>query len=296
MGRHADCIFMEEELNNRELKALVSLLDDEDRQIVNQVEEKIISLGNEVIPYLERHWEQNFNPTTQRRIEDLIHTLQFDELKSKLVNWREDGNHDLLEGMWLVASYQYPDLEFSYLKQEIEQLFYEVWLDFKQDIHPFDQVKILNNVMFTKKKFTANTKNFHAPGNSMINVVLETKRGNPISLCVVYMLLAQKLNLPVYGVNLPNLFILTYKAEELQFYINVFNRGLIFSKADIENYINQLNLNPIDSYFEPCSNLDIIKRVFRNLIISFEKLGEHHKVDEMKKLLYAVSNEPEGLL
>lgn len=287
---------MEEELNNKELQALVSLLEDDDYQIVSQVEKKIISLGDEVIPYLERQWEENFNPTIQRRIEDLIHTLQFDILKQKLVDWREGGAKDLLEGMWLVATYQYPDLEMIHLKQEIEQLFYEIWLDFKQDIHPFDQVKILNNIIFSKKRFTANTKNFHAPGNSMINVVLETKRGNPISLCVIYMLLSQKLNLPIYGVNLPNLFILTYKTEELQFYINVFNRGLIFSKADIENYIHQLNLNPIDTYFEPCNNLDIVKRIFRNLIISFEKLGDYHKTDEMKQLLYAVSGEPEGLI
>ncbi len=65
----------------------------------------------------------------------------------------------------------------------------------------------------------------------MINQVLESKKGNPISLAAVYMLIAQKLKLPIFGVNLPNLFVLIYKSEELNFYINVFNRGVIFSKT-----------------------------------------------------------------
>ena len=64
----------------------------------------------------------------------------------------------------------------------------------------------------------------------MINAVLESKKGNPISMCVVYMLIAQKLKLPVYGVNLPSLFVLTYKKGDEQFYINAFNKGLNFFK------------------------------------------------------------------
>jgi regulator of sirC expression with transglutaminase-like and TPR domain len=124
----------------------------------------------------------------------------------------------------------------------------------------------------------------------MINVVLESKKGNPITLCVIYMLVAQKLKLPVFGVNLPNLFILTYKDEQgNQFYINAFNRGLIFSKQDIENYIGELHLVPQPSFFEPCDNLEIMRRAMRNLIMSFEKMGEHAKAEEVKLLLIEIS-------
>jgi regulator of sirC expression with transglutaminase-like and TPR domain len=145
-------------------------------------------------------------------------------------------------------------------------------------------------VIFSKLKFSANTKNFHAPGNSMINVALESRKGNPITLCVIYLLVAQKLKMPVYGVNLPNLFILTYKSNDLQFYINAFNRGLIFSKTDIDNYISHLHINPMDIFYQPCSNLDIVKRALRNLIISFEKIGDHQKVEEVKGLLQSISD------
>lgn len=274
----------------KEIKALVSLLDDDDKEILSHVENKIISLGESIIPYLETEWENNFNPIVQKRLEDLIHNLQFDNLKSRLKNWKDTGAEDLLEGMWLIATFQYPDLEIEKLSKELEQIYYDTWLEFKTGMHPIDQVKAINNVLFTKLKFSANTKNFHSPSNSMLNIVLESKKGNPISLCVIYMLLGQKLKLPIYGVNLPNLFILTYKTPENQFYINAFNKGLVFSKADIDNYISQLNLTPVDSFYQPCSNLEIIQRVLRNLVISFEKTGFPDKVEEVKILLDTLSD------
>jgi regulator of sirC expression with transglutaminase-like and TPR domain len=279
-------------MNNNEIKALVSLLDDEDKEILSHVEQKIISLGDAIIPFLEEEWENNFNPSVQKKLEDLIHVLQFDSLKNKLHQWKESSEQDLLEGMWLIASYQYPDLSLDKLRKDLEQIYYEAWLEFKTNIHPFDQIKILNSIMFGKLKFGANTKNFHAPANCMLNVVLESKRGNPISLCVVYMLVANKLKMPVYGVNLPNLFVLTYKSKETQFYINVFSKGIIFSKEDIDKYIGQLNLPPSDIFYQPCSNLEIIKRVLRNLVISFEKTGDTDKIQEIKLLLQVVSDEP----
>lgn len=91
--------------------------------------------------------------------------------------------------------------------------------------------------------------------------------------------------MPIYGVNLPNLFILTYKSEETQFYINAFNKGLVFARNDIDNYIGQLKLSPSDRFYQPCSHLDIVQRILRNLVVAFERLGEAHKVDEVKSLL-----------
>ena len=278
-------------MKDTELKALVSLLEDEDTQIVSHVEEKILSLGTTIIPFLEQEWEGNFNPHVQRKIEDIIHVLQYELVKERTKAWYESEDQDLLTGLWLIATYQYPDFELIKLKQDLEQIYYDTWLEFKPELLPFDQVKVINSVLFNKLKFGANTKNFHSPGNSMINTVLETKRGNPITLCVIYMLVAQKLKLPIYGVNLPNLFVLTYKDDtHTQFYLNVFNKGLIFSRQDIENYVNELHLAPQPSFFEPCSSLEIIRRVFRNLIMSFDKMGEHAKAEEVKELLLIIAD------
>ena len=277
-------------MEEKEIKALVSLLDDEDARIITQIEEKILSIGTSIIPVLETEWESNFNPVVQERIEDLIHTLQYKLVTERLRDWYNTEDKDLLTGMWILATYQYPDLELAKLRQDLEQIYYDTWLEFRPELYPLDQVKVINSVLFSKLKFGSNTKNFHSPGNSMINVVLETHKGNPITLCVIYLLVAQKLKLPVYGVNLPNLFILTYKDDNNHFYINAFNRGLIFSKQDIENYINELHLVPQKSFFDPCDSLEIIRRALRNLVMSFEKMGEHAKAEEVKTLLIEIAD------
>lgn len=270
-------------MEDKELKALVSLLEDD--ELRPEIEQKILGFGSPVIPFLEHEWEQCFDPQVQTLIEDIIHKLQLDLLRERLISWKETESDDLLKGMWLVATYQYPDLDLLQLRQDLEQLYYEIWLEHNPEGYYFDQIKMMNSVFFGKLKYRSNTQNFHSPANSNLNIVMETKRGNPISLCVIYLLVAQKLNMPVYGVNLPNMFILTYKTEETQFYINAFNRGLIFSTEDIDNYIAQINLTPKPIFYDPCTNIDIVVRVLRNLIVSFEKLDEHYKADEVKQLL-----------
>jgi regulator of sirC expression with transglutaminase-like and TPR domain len=268
------------------IKAMIHLLDDSDQEVVTMVEQQIRTLGPSIIPVLESEWEsESLNPLLQTKIENLIHDFQWQSVKTRLQVWKESGGMDLLEGMWILATYRYPDYSFEQLKLEMDQLYYEVWPQMREELHPMDQVKVLNAAIFEQLKFGPNSKNFHAANNSFINNVLSSKKGNPISLCVIYMWIAQKLGLPIYGVNLPNLFVLTYKQKGIQFYINVFNKGLIFNKIDIDNYIAQLNLSPNEIYYNPCSNLEIIRRVIRNLMMAYEKAGELDYKDELTELI-----------
>lgn len=273
------------DLNEKEIKALISLLDDDDTGILNHVENKILSIGKSIIPFLEDAWTSSFNPKLQSRIEDILHVLQFGLVKEKLQNWYQNEQDDLLKGLWILATYQYPDLNFEELQVKIEQLYFETWVTFQNVQHPIDQIRRLNSIFFEKLTFKANVNNFHSINNSMINQVLESKKGNPISLSVVYMLIAQKLKLPVFGVNLPNLFVLIYKSEELTFYINVFNKGIIFSKQDIDNYLKQLKLPQEEVFYSPCNNLAILRRMVHNMMQSFEHAAQGEKIPELIQLL-----------
>jgi regulator of sirC expression with transglutaminase-like and TPR domain len=273
-------------MDDKKIKALVTLLDDSDDEVVTIVEKEIKNIGGEVIPILENHWKENaVNPFLQKKLESIIHELQNSAAIERLTNWKLGNKSDLLEGLWAVASYQFPELDIEVLRQEIQGIYMEAWLQMRDELHPNDQIRILNQVFFDKFNFKPNTRNYYSPANSMINQVLETKRGNPISMCSIYLIVAQKLDLPVYGVNLPNLFVLTYKFKKDQFYINVFNRGVVFSKKDIEGHIKQMNVPPNDIFFSPCSNEEIIKRTLRNLIYAYKKAAEADKYEDIRKLL-----------
>ena len=276
------------QMTDKELNALVSLLDDGDQEVKEHVRDKILSLGNKIIPFLENKWEGSFNPELQKEIEEIVHDVQLNLLMERLTGWKNSDEKELLEGLWIINTYLYPELEFEKLNALMQQIYFDVWTNFKKELSVYDKIKLINNVMFNDLKFSANTKNFHSPANSMIKTVLETKKGNPISLYSVYLLVAKKLGLPVYGVNLPNLFVLTYQSGKFKFYINAFNKGLIFTKQDINNYLDHLKLDPKPEYFEPCENIEIIRRVIRNLIYSFEKIGDLDKSKEVNQLLKIV--------
>ncbi|TAH20281.1 MAG: hypothetical protein EAZ08_06530 [Cytophagales bacterium] len=276
-------------MTESEIKAMVSLLEDDDKEVINHIENQIYSFGEQIIPYLEDEWARQFSPDVQKRIENILQLLNYKVVRTRLLDWVKNDSTDLLKGMWIIATYQYPDLQLEELRKKVEQLYFDAWVEFKTDLLPTEQIKLLNSIFFHKFRFRANTSNIKAVSNSMINTTLESKKSNPIGLCVLYILIAQKLKLPIYGVNLPNVFIVTYKTAEIQFYINVFNKGLTYIKQDIENYIMNLHVTSRELFYEPCSHLDIIRRVMRNLIVAYEDLGDKERVEDIKRLLDEIS-------
>lgn len=282
----------------REIPALIKLLDDPDPEIFRQIEDKLFSYGEDIVPFLETEWEKSFNPILQERLINLIHKIQFQNIKMDLDLWCSSGSFDLLRGILIVNRYQYPDLDEQRVINQIEEIKREVWMQMMYESSPSEKVRLLNHVFYTIYGFSGNTKNHKDPQNSYISQVLESKKGNQISLAILYSIVAQKLDIPIYGVNLPQHFILAYVDEENQtqydndvlFYINVFNRGYIFGRRDIDLFLKQLKIQPDRSFYEPCSNIDIIKRVLRNLISAYEELGSIEKVDEIKQLLAIISS------
>jgi regulator of sirC expression with transglutaminase-like and TPR domain len=278
--------------NSKEISALVKLLDDPDQEIYQHVEERLLAYGNEVIDYLENAWEHSLDSLLQQRIENIVHKIQFTNVKEDLNLWYQSGAFDLLQGALVINRYQYPDLNEEKVILQIEEIKREIWLGLQYEMSSIEKIKLINHVFYNVYGFSGNTKNHHDPQNSYINQVLESKKGNQISLAIIYSTLAQKLDIPVYGVNLPQHFILGYidesKREEQEFgvlfYINAFNKGAIFGKHDVDQFLRQLNLDPLPGFYAPCSNVEIIRRVIRNLISAYENLGSKDKVEELKEL------------
>ncbi|HLQ99557.1 MAG TPA: transglutaminase-like domain-containing protein [Sphingobacterium sp.] len=275
-------------LSKTEFKALVSLLEDPDKDIYQQIESKLIATGTEAIPFLEKSWEKSFDPLQQSRIERVIHKIQFDQVKSDLLIWKLSNQSNLLDALLIINRYQYPSLDEQSVHNILADLRRDCWFYLMYEMSPVEKVRLLNNVIFRDYGLSGNTTEYHAPQNSYIQKVLETKKGNPITLACIYSIVAQKLDIPIYGVNLPRHFILAYmenKNTEALFYINVFNRGQIMRLEDIHSFLTQLNLPKRDEFILPCDNLTIVKRVLRNLVSSYEKLEKKDKEEEIKTLL-----------
>lgn len=286
-------------VSESEISALIRLLDDPDDFIFNEVKTKLLSYGDEVIPFLEDYWESNpMDITSQGRIEDIIQQIQHDAIKNELANWKNSESPDLLEGILLINKFQYPDLDVKHVTDKLEQIKRDVWIELNNNLTSFEKINVINQVLFNIYEFTGNKQNYHSPSNSYLSDVLESKKGNPLTLSIIYLIITQKLNLPIFGVNLPSHFILCYIDEhsvnveadikdhgQILMYINPFSRGTIFNRREIERFLKQLKIPIKESYFEPCDNVSIIRRVINNLIYSYNKQGYKNKVNDLMSLL-----------
>ncbi|UCH13401.1 MAG: transglutaminase family protein [Bacteroidales bacterium] len=287
-------------MDRDKLKALISLLDDPDSEILNVVSDSLMKQGLNAIPELEKAWENTIDESLQNRLGDVIQGIQLNHARNNLANWQKTGAEHILEGAFYVAQYQFPDINMADMEREIENIRKDVWLEINDNLTALEKVRILNYIIFDIYKYSKNITDIYSPQNSYINQVINTKKGNPVSLSVIYLSVANRLELPIYGVSLPKNFILAYKddykpynsdngGDEILFYINPFDNGAVLGKREIEYYISNQKLEQDETYYTPCSNVEIIIQLINNLVLSYDRLSLHDKAEKYKELLQTLN-------
>lgn len=295
-----------DDINKEEINAMISLLDDTDEEVISMITNRLLDYGEKVLHILEDRYLTEPELHIQAKINNIIDLIQTHNHKYLLKEWAEGGGKDLFEGIFLVAKFRYPELNKQALNNQLDKIKLDCWLELNFQQSALDKLRVLNHVFYDVHGMKGNAENYHSPDNSFINKVLDTKMGNPISLAIIYSIVAQRLGIPIFGVNLPQHFILAYKDEnqlkidssfktnhyldpmmpaETLFYINAFNKGAIFSRWNIDQFLKQLNIKENEIYYEPCSNIDIILRVLRNLNYAYEKLEDTERMEGVKELM-----------
>lgn len=151
----------------------------------------------------------------------------------KLVGKREI-DLDIAEGALLIATDEYPDLDVEKYLERIDRMASHVRGHLPSNLAPRETVGVLNRYLFRELGFAGNRENYYDPRNSYLNDVLERKLGLPITLAVVYISIARRLDLPVYGVGLPGHFIVKWEDPSSRILIDPYNRGEILDEGGVE--------------------------------------------------------------
>src|SRR4051812_29926422 len=125
---------MKEETKPEELNALIRLLDDTDEEVFSHISTKLITYGPSVIPVLETAWSGSLDLLMQSRIEQIIHQIQIGVLQKELSNWARTENNDVLTGAILLARYQYPDLNEVKVRDQIDKIKRDAWLELNDEL------------------------------------------------------------------------------------------------------------------------------------------------------------------
>lgn len=278
------------------INALITLLDDTDAEVVAVVSQELMQLGTAVVPTLQDIVETHANPLVQERLAQIIDDIQFEVLLTDFKVWLKSPNHDLFYVAMAIVRYQYPNVDEVEMRNKLETMRIEAWVRLNPDDAPENKVAVVNEILFGKYHFSGNAQQYYDSDNSFLNKVIETRRGNPVSLCVIYMIIAQKLGMSVFGVNLPEHFVLAYLNEApenvklpieerpILFYINPFNNGIVFKEKEITQFLSIINAKPEKKYYQCCNNILIANRIVNNLIRTYQTKNELHKVNHLQQI------------
>ncbi len=279
---------------NAQLLYLIKLLDDGDDEVFRHVHQEISAMGSSVIPILEESWSNTSDPILHLRIENLIHGIQYQELKKEFKNWVSKEDPDLLEGALLIAKYKYPEIQKISIENQIEVIRKSIWVELNYDLTPLEQVNVFNQVFYGFFKFRGDNPQSEYVHEYFLNYVLETKKGNALSIGILYLILSEKLGLPVYGVTLPGYFILAYCKEQLEFidesddyrskvlfYMNPVNNGMVFTRNEVEKYLQKVNIPYRQHYFQPSNSVKVIREMLTYLEMFYKSNQEPDKEQEI---------------
>ncbi len=283
-------------LPDKEINALLQLVDDPDDEVFETVAAKIIRYGRQIIPKLETVWESTFDKLTQDRMELLIHQVRYNDLLEEVMDWSKNSNPDLLRGAILIAKYEYPDINIPALLAEFDQLRRSVWLELNNYLTPLEQVNVLNTIIYTHYKFTGNELTDRNIGNFFVNKLFDTKQGNSYSIGIVYLAICELLDIPIFAVEVPQQFLFAYidtlysffsndpnGVQQIQFYIEP-TSGMAYTQTDLDNYLKKLKQYEKANKLLPLTNKEIISKLIDQLSNCFQYKNEETKIAELKQL------------
>ena len=282
----------------KELHALVSMIDEPDEKVYQSLKEKVLSYEMEAVLVLEQAWMAATDLLVVSRLEDLLDEINFRLVYNDLKNWIETGSVKLHSAMLLINKLENKDLEKSKYQKNLELLYRDAWLEMNDNLTALEKTKVLNHIFFTVHQYNSQPTESENIQNFFISNLFDAKEGNATSMGMLYLSIAQYLKLPVFGVNLPGHLILafiddrhfikeqvSYKREDVLFYINPFNGGAVFTENEIDLYIKQVKLESKEHYYLPTTNKSIIKRYLQELQKAYQRQDNENKQDSVKRLL-----------
>ena len=276
--------------SERQLLALLTLLMDEDPQVHLAIHDRFIAMGSTITPWLRRQ-AAAAQPAERCRIRDILNALARQTADTDFLTLclREGEDLNLEHAAWLMAQTRYGD---------INPEGYGALVDvFAGDIQPLlpanhDPETILcavNRILFERLKFKGNEENYYEEENSYLNRVIDRRTGNPISLSILYLLIARRLQLPIAGIGMPGHFLCRYQSTQGDWFIDAFNQGRVLSRAECVRYLNQTTHGYQESFLAPVTPRRIVMRVCSNLHQIYDRVGNAAEATRIQRYIVALA-------
>ena len=248
-------------------EAIVRLLQDNDPETVRLVKEQLASAGLEAIGALTALAEIEDERVSLhvREVLDLIVDREAEDEFTLLCHLFGD-HHDLERANWMLARALLPGIDFTPLEAKVNSWGRQFLIKSSGAISGRERVLLLANYMSSELGFRGNTDDYYNERNCLLPCVIESRAGIPITLTLLYMMVAARAGMCVEGINLPGHFI----ARHGDIYFDPFHRGRILTPADCEAILSKQHLTLQKAHLADASARQILVRVLANLLYVYD--------------------------
>lgn len=259
-----------EKLSPSQIESFRSLLDDPSPSIHQALLAHFEQLGPVVREFLldtARDPNRALAPHAKRFLQE----LKFSDPRAEFLTFIQSLNYELESGFLLLARTVSPDLEIGECQIEVDKIARRCRELIVEPSSPRQRCRIINRVLFHEWGFHGNVENYHDPRNSFINHVLKRRKGIPISLSILYLMVADRLELDLEPVGLPDHFMIGCYLEDVPFFIDPFDRGIFRDPEEIFDFLRERKIEPELYYLAPTPVREVLSRCCRNLANDYRK-------------------------
>jgi regulator of sirC expression with transglutaminase-like and TPR domain len=202
-----------------------------------------------------------------------------------------DTNDSLLEGAVAISRHFLDSSRCESVVWNVASLSDQI-LDRVRSRSPETLLAYLHDLLFDEQGFEGNTTNYYDIDNSLLPIVLETKQGIPITLCLLYKVVAETAGLRVEGINSPGHFLTrVYLSESESMIVDPFHRGRILTTAEALELVTGVTGQDVSlakQLLPTCTHRQWLARILNNLQSVLLDQSRFDDVSAMRELLVAL--------
>lgn len=268
-------------------EAIVRLLQDNDPDTVRLVKEQLVQAGDDAIGDL-RDLSVCAETSVASHVQEVLSLIEEREAEDAFgLLCHFFGDHSCLErANWMLAKALMPGLDLAPLELRVNSWGRQFLLRSSSAVSSRERVLLLSQFMSDELTFRGNTDDYYNERNCLLPYVIETRMGIPITLTLLYMMVAARAGMCVAGVNLPGHFI----ARHGELFFDPFHRGRILSKSDCELILEKQNLSLQPCHLADAGPRQFLIRTLANLLYVYDlrqEKAKHARVNRWIKALTA---------
>lgn len=275
------------------IAALITLLRDPEIKVHGPARHRLLELRKHALPALEVAYCKERHPEARTRIGGVIHCVHALEMDEELEAFarQDDADLDLEHGCFLLARVAYPDLTPDVIAVPLDGLAAALAPRLAGVTDPVERIAMLSRYLFVECGFHGHQVGCDDPDHSFLNRVLVRRKGLPISLSAVTILIARRLGLQICGVGMPGHYIVKYRTatgEDILF--DPWDRGAIISRRHCAELVGSWGVVLADHHLDVTNDRATLQRMCRNLIKPFWRRNDHQRLGHVVRFLHMLED------